>query len=71
MDLMVKGRDVDERTSRVSALKKEEFIDVKYEDQYDIVPTSAIPKEDKVNFILKFSPISMNIRCQNFFVFFL
>jgi hypothetical protein len=57
MDLMLRDRDVDEGISRVSALKEEEFIDVKYEDRYDPVHTSSVPKEDQVNFILKFDLI--------------
>jgi hypothetical protein len=47
MDLMMTG----EGKSPASTLKKEELIDINYEDHYDPVPTSAIPK-DQVSFIL-------------------
>jgi hypothetical protein len=57
MDLMIKDRNVDEGISRVSAMKEEKFVDVKYEDHYDPVHTSRITKEDQVNFILKFDLI--------------
>lgn len=43
-----------EGTTSASTPKKEELIDIKYEDHYDPDPTLAIPNEDQVSFILKF-----------------
>jgi hypothetical protein len=53
MDLMITGHDLGEGTCPVSALKKEELIDIKYENHYDPVPSSEIPN-DQVSFVLKF-----------------
>jgi hypothetical protein len=54
MDLMTTEHDLGEGRSPATTLKKEELIDIKYEDHYDPVPSSAIPNEDQVSFILKF-----------------
>jgi hypothetical protein len=53
MDLMITEHDLGEGTPPDSALKKEELIDIKYEDNSDPVPSSEIPN-DKVSFILKY-----------------
>lgn len=65
---MVKDSNVDEGTSRVFALK-EDHTDVTHEDHYDPVLLSAIPKEDQVNFILKFC-IVLHEYLRGYFVFF-
>jgi hypothetical protein len=53
MDLMTTQHDLGEGTSPATTLKKEELIDIKYEDHYDLVPSSAIPNEDQVSYVLK------------------
>jgi hypothetical protein len=53
MDLMTTQYDLGEETSPAITLKKEEFIAIKCEDQYDPVPSSTIPNEDQVSFVLK------------------
>jgi hypothetical protein len=54
MDIIIKEHDLGEGTSPVSTLKKEELIDIKYEDHYDPMPSPAISNKYKVSFILKF-----------------